>query len=103
METEEKNKSVKMKALDRLKKINDKYSTAKIIRGGVLKSFEFKTNNEVKKHEIKEEMLNPSEANNSMFGKDVLDEYGIKKEESGEYVMSNQTTEKENGEELEIG
>ena len=75
MDAKEKNKSVKMKAFDRLKKIND--------------------NKEVRKHEIKEEMLNLSETNNSMFGKDVLDEYGIKREENGEYVMNNQPNEKE--------
>ena len=73
----------------------DKCSTVKIIRSGVLKNFEFNTNKEVRKHEIKEEMLNSSEANNSMFGKDVLDEYGIKREENGEYVMNNQPNEKE--------
>ena len=46
-------------------------------------------------------MLNSSEANNSMFGKDVLDEYGIKREENGEYVMNNQPNEKER--QLSIG
>ncbi len=95
MDAKEKNKSVKMKAFDRLKKINDKCSTVKIIRSGVLKNFEFNTNKEVRKHEIKEEMLNLSGTNNSMFGKDVLDEYGIKREENGEYVMNNQPNEKE--------
>ena len=95
MDAKEKNKSVKMKVFDRLKKINDKCSTVKIIRSGVLKNFEFNTNKEVRKHEIKEEMLNLSETNNSMFGKDVLDEYGIKREENGEYVMNNQPNEKE--------
>lgn len=105
MEAEEKNKNVKKKVFDRLKDINGRHSTLQIIRGGVLKKFEFKIDNEVKKqkHEIKEEMLNVNTVDNSLFGQDVLKKYGIEKDEYGEYVMNNQPKEKEHGEELEIG
>ena len=91
-------KNVKMKVLNRLTNITYKYSTLKVIRGGILKNYEFKTNNEVRK---KQNRVNSNEANNSMFEPEVLKKYGIEKNQNGEYILVNQQEELINGKDIE--
>lgn len=82
---------VKMKPLYALKKMCEEYSIDRVIGGGLVKRYEMVIDNTIKNKE--QELENnqnkaEGEIDNSMFGQEVLEELGITKEKSGEYVMA---------------
>ena len=91
METNGKVGAVKMKPLYALKKMCEEYSIDRVIGGGLVKRHEMVIDKTIKNKE--QELENGKnraevEIDNSMFGQEVLEELGITKEKSGEYVMS---------------
>ena len=91
METNGKVGAVKMKPLYALKKMCEEYTIDRIIGSGLIKRCEIVIDNTIKNKE--QELENGKnkaevEIDNSMFGQEVLEELGITKEKSGEYVMS---------------
>lgn len=84
---------VKMKPLYSLKRMCEEYTIDRVISGSILKRYENVVDNEFKNREQGMKQSSKIEKDNSMFGQEVLKELGITKEESGEYVMSeNQET-----------
>lgn len=82
---------VKMKPLYALKKMCEEYSIDRVIGGGLVKRYEMVIDNTIKNKEQElENSQNKAEGeiDNSMFGQEVLEELGITKEKSGEYVMA---------------
>lgn len=91
MESNGKVGAVKMKPLYALKKMCEEYTIDRIIGSGLIKRCEIVIDNTIKNKE--QELENGKnkaevEIDNSMFGQEVLEELGITKEKSGEYVMS---------------
>ena len=91
MEANGKVGAVKMKPLYALKKMCEEYTIDRIIGSGLIKRCEIVIDNTIKNKE--QELENGKnkaevEIDNSMFGQEVLEELGITKEKSGEYVMS---------------
>lgn len=91
METNGKVGAVKMKPLYALKKMCEEYSIDRVIGGGLIKRCEMVIDKTIKNKE--QELENGQnkaemEKDNSMFGQEVLEELGITKEKSGEYVMA---------------
>ncbi len=83
--------AVKMKPLYALKRVCEEYTIERVIFGGFIKRFETVIDNTIKNKE--QELKNSQnkdeiEKDNSMFGQEVLEELGITKEKSGEYVMA---------------
>ena len=71
---------------NRLKDIKNRYSTAEIVGGRVLREFEEKTDEAIKQIENKKETPKPQEKNDSkaMFSEETLIELGIEHKESAE-------------------
>ena len=83
--------AVKMKPLYAQKRVCEEYTIDRVIGGGLIKRFETVIDNTIKNKE--QELKNGQnkdemEKDNSMFGQEVLEELGITKEKSGEYVMA---------------
>ena len=96
METNGKVGTVKMKPFYALKRVCEEYSMDTVIGGGILKRFQAISNKAIKdktqnKQQGKEQNIN----DNSMFGVEVLQEMGIQREQSGEYVMNDNSKKQE--------
>lgn len=96
MEANEKVGTVKMKPFYALKRVCEEYSMDTVIGGGILKRFQAISNKAIKdktqnKQQGKEQNIN----DNSMFGVEVLQEMGIQREQSGEYVMNDNSKKQE--------
>ena len=96
MEANGKVGTVKMKPFYALKRVCEEYSMDTVIGGGILKRFQAISNKAIKdkiqnKQQGKEQNIN----DNSMFGVEVLQEMGIQREQSGEYVMNNNSKKQE--------
>ena len=96
MEANGKVGTVKMKPFYALKRVCEEYSMDTVIGGGILKRFQAISNKAIKdktqnKQQGKEQNIN----DNSMFGVEVLQEMGIKREQSGEYVMNENSKKQE--------
>ncbi|MFQ9263747.1 MAG: hypothetical protein ACLR44_01460 [Clostridia bacterium] len=96
MEANGKVGTVKMKPFYALKRVCEEYSMDTVIGGGILKRFQAISNKAIKdktqnKQQGKEQNIN----DNSMFGVEVLQEMGIQREQSGEYVMNDNSKKQE--------
>ena len=96
MEANGKVGTVKMKPFYALKRVCEEYSMDTVIGGGILKRFQAISNKAIKdktqnKQQGKEQNIN----DNSMFGVEVLQEMGIQREQSGEYVMNDKSKKQE--------
>lgn len=96
MEANGKVGTVKMKPFYALKRVCEEYSMDTVIGGGILKRFQAISNKAIKdktqnKQQGKEQSIN----DNSMFGVEVLQEMGIQREQSGEYVMNDNSKKQE--------
>ena len=96
MEANGKVGTVKMKPFYALKRVCEEYSKDTVIGGGILKRFQAISNKAIKdkmqnKQQGKEQNIN----DNSMFGVEVLQEMGIQREQSGEYVMNDNSKKQE--------
>ena len=105
METNGKVGTVKMKPLYALKKMCEEYSIDRVIGGGLIKRCEMVIDKTIKNKE--QELENGQnktgvEIDNSMFGQEVLEELGITKEKSGEYVMAGKQESQEQKQEEEF-
>ncbi len=88
MEKNEKVGTVRMKPFYALKRINEEYSMTTIIGGGILKRFQTIVDKNIKNKDIQNEAETETKENdNSLFGKEILEELGIKQEKSGEYIQ----------------
>lgn len=96
METNEKVGTIKMKPFYALKRVCGEYSMDTVIGGGILKRFEAIANKAIKdKTQNKQQVEEQNTNDNSMFGVEVLQEMGIQREESGEYVMNDNSKRQE--------
>lgn len=101
METNGKVGTVKMKPFYALKRVCEEYSMDTVIGGGILKRFQIIANKAIKdKTQGKEQTEEKNTNDNSMFGVEVLQEMGIQREQSGEYVMNDNSTKQEQTEEM---
>lgn len=77
---------VKETPFNRLKDIKNRYSTAEIVGGRVLREFETKTDEAIKQLESKKETEKPQEkaSPKAMFSEETLIELGIEQKESAE-------------------
>ena len=96
MEANGKVGTVKMKPFYALKRVCEEYSMDTVIGGGILKRLQAISNKAIKdktqnKQQGKEQNIN----DNSMFGVEVLQEMGIQREQSGEYVMNDNSKKQE--------
>ena len=96
MEANGKVGTVKMKPFYALKRVCEEYAMDTVIGGGILKRFQAISNKAIKdktqnKQQGKEQNIN----DNSMFGVEVLQEMGIQREQSGEYVMNDNSKKQE--------
>lgn len=96
MEANGKVGTVKMKPFYALKRVCEEYSMDTVIGGGILKRFQAISNKAIKdkiqnKQQGKEQNIN----DNSMFSVEVLQEMGIQREQSGEYVMNDNSKKQE--------
>lgn len=96
MEANGKVGTVKMKPFYALKRVCEEYSMDTVIGVGILKRFQAISNKAIKdkmqnKQQGKEQNIN----DNSMFGVEVLQEMGIQREQSGEYVMNDNSKKQE--------
>ena len=96
MEANGKVGTVKMKPFYALKRVCEEYSMDTVIGGGILKRFQAISNKAIKdktqnKQQGKEQNIN----DNSMYGVEVLQEMGIQREQSGEYVMNDNSKKQE--------
>ncbi len=96
MEANGKIGTVKMKLFYALKRVCEEYSMYTVIDGGILERFRAIYNKAIKdkiqnKQQGKEQNIN----DNSMFGVEVLQEMGIQREQSGEYVMNDNSKKQE--------
>ncbi|CDE91202.1 unknown [Clostridium sp. CAG:389] len=96
MEANGKVGTVKMKPFYALKRVCEEYSMDTVIDGGILERFRAISNKAIKdkiqnKQQGKEQNIN----DNSMFGVEVLQEMGIQREQSGEYVMNDNSKKQE--------
>ena len=96
MEANGKVGTVKMKLFYALKRVCEEYSMNTVIDGGILERFRAIYNKAIKdkiqnKQQGKEQNIN----DNSMFGVEVLQEMGIQREQSGEYVMNDNSKKQE--------
>ena len=91
MEANGKVGTVKMKPFYALKRVCEEYSMDTVIGGGILKRFQAISNKAIKDKTQKEQNIN----DNSMFGVEVLQEMGIQREQSGEYVMNDNSKKQE--------
>ncbi len=96
MEANGKVGTVKMKLFYALKRVCEEYSMNTVIDGEILERFRAISNKAIKdkiqnKQQGKEQNIN----DNSMFGVEVLQEMGIQREQSGEYVMNDNSKKQE--------
>ena len=102
METNGKVGAVKMKPLYALKRVCEEYTIGRVICGSILKRYENVLDNVLKNREQGIEQASKAEKDNSMFGQEVLEELGITKEKSGEYVMAGKQESQEQKQEEEF-
>ena len=96
MEANGKVGTVKMKLFYALKRVCEEYSMNTVIDGEILERFRAISNKAIKdkiqnKQQGKEQNINDK----SMFGVEVLQEMGIQREQSGEYVMNDNSKKQE--------